>query len=168
MTAPAHASAAGPVPRIAPRSPGSERASAGRTDRVFAGISAAALLTLLGVAAWLTPAASGHGTHTGLGLPTCGWLIATGRPCPTCGMTTAFAHAADFSLLDSVVAQPFGAMLALASAVGFWGCLHVAVFGSRLGPMAGRLLRPRVLWVLAGLGLAAWIYKTVAMGSAGV
>ncbi|MBA4063727.1 MAG: hypothetical protein C0501_08440 [Isosphaera sp.] len=30
-------------------------------------------------------------THTQLGMPPCGFVLATGRPCPACGMTTSFA-----------------------------------------------------------------------------
>ena len=69
------------------------------------------------LAAMLTPSAEGMGTHKQMGLPECGFVTATGLPCATCGCTTAFAHAADGSLLTSLATQPFGAMLALALAM---------------------------------------------------
>src|SRR6185503_8103051 len=50
--------------------------------------------TVLGVAAWLTPSPTGIGTHQQLHMPQCGWIAIADLPCPTCGMTTAFAHAA--------------------------------------------------------------------------
>ena len=65
-------------------------------------------LCVLAVAAMLEPDPAGHGTHTQLGLPPCGFLIVTGAPCPGCGLTTAFAHAirGDFGLAAS--ANPLG------------------------------------------------------------
>lgn len=127
--------------------------------RLLAGSVAALLLALLLTAAWLRPASAGHGTHTQLGLLQCGWVAAFGKPCPTCGMTTAFAQAAHGNILASFAVQPMGALLALLSAGGFWGCLHAALTGSRVGSMAGGLLSPRVLWWVAGATVAAWAYK---------
>jgi hypothetical protein len=38
-----------------------------------------------------TPNVHGHGTHTSLGLPACPSVQVFDRPCPGCGLTTAFA-----------------------------------------------------------------------------
>lgn len=130
-----------------------------RLERVIALGTGAGLLTLLVVASWLAPSPAGSGTHTQLGLPRCGWVAAFNRPCPTCGMTTAFAHAAHGHAGASFVAQPMGAVLAVLSAAGFWASLHVVLTGSRVGSLCGSLLRPRVLWVVLGAGAAAWAYK---------
>ncbi len=62
--------------------------------RMVAGAIWAACSVVLGIAAWLTPSPSGMGTHTQLNLPQCGWIVMMDLPCPTCGMTTAFAFAA--------------------------------------------------------------------------
>lgn len=94
-----------------------------------------------------------------LGLPNCGWMMTMGKPCPTCGMTTAFAYAAHGQLGLAVLAQPMGAFLSLATGAAFWIGLYVAVTGSRIGEVCGNLARPRVLWALAGAGAAAWAYK---------
>jgi hypothetical protein len=118
-----------------------------------------AALSLLGVAARLTPSATGVGTHLQLGLMQCGWIMAFGKPCPTCGMTTSFAHAAHGHLGPAIGAQPMGAALALAASAAFWIGLHVALTGSDLGRVCGILLRPRVLWLIAGAAGAAWAYK---------
>jgi hypothetical protein len=128
-------------------------------ERLLAGSVAAGCLTLLIVAASLTPDAAGHGTHQQLGLPPCGWLLATGYPCPTCGMTTAFAASAEGNFLTAFVTQPIGALLAVATAVVFWIALHIAAFGSRLGSVVARLWRPRWLWIFAGAWAASWAYK---------
>ena len=116
---------------------------------------------VLGLAAWLPPSASGFGTHTRLGLPPCAWPAVVGGPCPTCGMTTAFSYAAHGRFISSFLAQPFGFVLAVAAAAGFWAALHIAATGSTVGRIYGKLLRPRVLWTLAGLALVAWAYKWV-------
>lgn len=125
----------------------------------FAGVALAVLVT----AASLTPDPRGVETHTQLGLWPCGWYLATGRPCPTCGMTTAFAQASQGRFLASFATQPFAAVLALTTATVFWGGAHVAVFGSRIGSVSDRLLRPRAIVLIAGGFVAAWIYKIVMM-----
>ncbi|MFN0133003.1 MAG: DUF2752 domain-containing protein [Phycisphaerales bacterium] len=114
---------------------------------------------LLGLSAWLSPSPAGHGTHTQLGLFSCAWPILFGHPCPTCGMTTAFAHAADGHLVRAFAAQPFGLLLALGVAGAFWVSLYVAATGSGVWRVFGVLVRPRVLWLLLALALAAWGYK---------
>jgi hypothetical protein len=57
---------------------------------------AALLAGVFAVARWLDPYdADGQprtmATHTQLGMPPCGFVVATGKPCPACGMTTSFA-----------------------------------------------------------------------------
>jgi hypothetical protein len=138
------------------RPTGGPRADA--TERVLAGLVAIGCLAILIVAAWLRPDPSGMGTHRQLGLPDCGWKLATGYPCPTCGMTTAFAHAAGGDLWASAQTQPMGMVLAVLTSAGFWVSLHVALTGSRVGLLAGRLVRPRWLIVAGVLGLASWGY----------
>ena len=73
---------------------------------------------VLGVAAWLKPDPSGFGTHAQLpGQGECGMLTVTGYPCPTCGMTTAFAHTVRLQWLRAMWVQPGGFVLALATCV---------------------------------------------------
>ncbi|MFZ4430466.1 MAG: DUF2752 domain-containing protein [Phycisphaerales bacterium] len=127
--------------------------------RLVAGLVAAACLVLLGTAAGLTPAPAGHGTHLALGLPACGWVISYSRPCPTCGMTTAFALLANGRPLDAFLAQPFGSLLAMASSVTFWGSLHVAATGSMLGTLGAKVLQSRVIWWLVAAAGVSWLYK---------
>lgn len=113
----------------------------------------------LGVAAWLTPSEAGHGTHTQLGMPPCAWAVALDAPCATCGMTTAFAYAAEGRILTSAHTQPFGMLLAVAASVVFWAGLYQGLTGARLDSIAGRLFRGRVLIGMGVLFLAAWGYK---------
>ena len=129
-------------------------------QRVFALLVALACLGTLFAAARITPDAHGHGTHTQLGLPPCGFVLAFSKPCITCGMTTAFAHAVRLDLSSALRVQPMGLLLA---PLVVWACLHTAVFGSRLAHMAADWsLRPRVLWTLACVLVASWGYTLLA------
>lgn len=132
---------------------------AGVGARLLAAGAAVGGLTVLALAAWLTPDGAGHGTHTQLGLPDCTWAQAFGKPCATCGMTTAFAHASHGQFLASAKTQPFGFLLSVVTAAGVWGTGHVALTGSMIGSAAARLLNTRVLWGSIALLLAAWAYK---------
>jgi len=116
-------------------------------------------LGVLGLAAGLRPATDGHGTHEQLGLRACPWITGLDTPCPTCGMTTAFSHAAEAQFVAGFFAQPLGLLMAIATATVFWGALHVALTGSSLGVVASKAIRPRVLWFVGGLALAAWAFK---------
>ncbi len=116
-------------------------------------------LGFISVGLWLNPDPSGVGTHTQLGLPPCGHLLATGRPCITCGCTTAFALAAHGRILQALWTQPFGTFF-------FFLCLAGAVF-SLHALWTGRSLVLRIaLWPWARLILAtlallvlSWIFK---------
>jgi hypothetical protein len=81
------------------------------TSRVTWFVLFAVPLAVVITAAMLTPSPSGHGTHTQLGLPPCGFLVFTGYPCPGCGLTTAFAHMVRLQLLGAWHANPFGIVL---------------------------------------------------------
>jgi len=70
-----------------------------------------ACTSVLTIAAMITPDPSGHGTHTQLGLPPCGFLLLTGAPCPGCGLTTAFAHGIRGEWLLAASANPLGLVL---------------------------------------------------------
>lgn len=129
--------------------------------RAIAALVALGCAAILGLAAWLTPSPTGLGTHHELGLPPCGWVAIADMPCPTCGMTTAFAYAADGHLLASFLAQPLGFLLALATAMTLMVSAYVAVTGSRLAIMFTRLWRPRSGWVISALVLLSWGYKVL-------
>jgi len=155
------------VPRLAPPDYGADGLEAQEPPRLsfqlrmLWGLAGGAGLALLLVAAFLRPSDGGLGTHQQLGLPPCGWIVAADMPCPSCGMTTAFSHAADGNLLGSLRAQPMGALLALLTAVGVITALWTAVSGSRIAPFLVGLLNARVGWALLGFALLAWIWKII-------
>lgn len=129
-------------------------------ERVIAAVVALACLTLLGIAAWLQPSPTGVGTHTQLfPLQSCAWIEYANMPCPTCGMTTAFAHAADGHFIKSFLTQPMGCVLAIAVAMAFWVSLYITFTGSPIWRVFQRMWRPSVVWIMAILILAAWGYK---------
>ena len=130
-------------------------------ERLICGVFALCILTVLVIAASLKAEPGGFGTHTQLGLDECSFVEMFGYPCASCGMTTAFTHAADFSLLQSFLTQPAGAVYAVASAVAFWVLGYVAVTGSVAGRTLLHAIGGKLLWgglILLG---AAWAYKVV-------
>ncbi len=129
--------------------------------RLIAAAVAVAAATVLIIAAFLTPVNAGLGTHEQLRLPACGWITSMGLPCPTCGMTTAFAHAANGNLLASMKAQPLGFLLALATAMALLVATHVAVTGSLLGDLIFRTWRPWMAVALVSLAVLAWVFKII-------
>jgi hypothetical protein len=136
----------------------------GATGRVVALIIALVAASPLAIAATLTPATEGIGTHTGLGLPACGWATMAGIPCPSCGMTTAFSWAARGNLLSSLIAQPMGMLLAVAAAMTALAGLWAAATGAAVQrPIAASVLRPWAGWIALGLLLGAWGWKIWAL-----
>jgi hypothetical protein len=102
-------------------------------DRWWVGALGIGLLALLAAAAWMTPDPRGHGTHQQLGLFPCTFEVLFGLPCPTCGMTTAWAHLVRGQLIGAFRANVGGTLLAVAAAVGAPWLLASAVRGRWLG-----------------------------------
>ena len=127
--------------------------------RAVGAIVALATGTVLLLAAWFQPAADGHGTHTQLGLPPCGWVVGMGIPCPSCGMTTSFAHATDGNLLGALQAQPAGALLALGTAFIFVIAVWQFVSGSAIGGFWISRMDKRFYLAGGAVIVLAWIYK---------
>jgi len=153
-----HEHAAEVVGRSAP--PQRTRTGSNRcARRILGAVIAVGCGVILGLAAWMTPAADGHGTHKQLNLPPCGWILAADIPCPTCGMTTAFAHAADGNLLQSMLTQPLGAVLALATAMGLFISSYVAMTGSRVGNVLAGMWTRKVTYAVIAAVILAWGFK---------
>jgi len=85
------------------------------------------------------------GTHRQLGLPSCQFLVMSGLPCPSCGMTTSFALLMHGDLAGSWRANGAGTLMALYCA----GAIPMALFGAVAGrlPVVGSLER----WALASV-----------------
>ena len=74
-------------------------------------------------------------------------------------MTTSFAHAASGDFASSWAAHPLAAVLVVGTSVVFWGGLHAAVSGGRIGALALQAVNGKTLALLGVMGLAAWVYK---------
>ena len=132
--------------------------------RWVSGVIFAICASVLLLAAFLEPDSSGLGTHTKLGLPKCSVYASAGVPCTTCGMTTAFAHAAEGHVIQAFVTQPFGAVLALLTAMLVLVSGYATIVGISLAPLGRLFARPAVFWCGAILLIAAWAYKVLVMG----
>jgi hypothetical protein len=127
---------------------------------------AAACAALLAIAMWLEPNPRGLGTHTQLGMYRCTWPMVMGIPCPTCGMTTAFAWMVRGRPVAAFSAQPLGALLALVA-----GCVMILAVREACTLRSWRInwyrVRPRWYGLAAiALALAAWSYKILAFRAA--
>lgn len=131
-------------------------------------ISAAVFGLCLGwlvYAAGLAPDAQGLGTHRQMGLAACSWVEGDRGPCPTCGMTTAFAHAARGNLPRAFATQPASALLALLTAMTVWVSGYTMCTGCTEVRRLGGLVRWRTLGVVLAVALAAWVYTRWIHGS---
>ena len=135
------------------------RLGATPTSSWLSALLLAASSALLAVGARLDATAAGYGTHTQLGLPPCGFLATCGVPCATCGMTTAFTHAAHGNLFAALAVQPAGALFALLVAVMVIVSGYALIKGISLAPLGRWLWQPRFALVLAVMVLGSWAYK---------
>lgn len=124
--------------------------------RVAAAIVAVTMLGLLAIASRLEPDPSGYGTHRQLGLLPCTFKWLVGRPCPSCGMTTSWAHVMHGQLAAALHANAGGTALALVSLVcGPW-LLVSAVRGRWWVLTPTDRLVATVAIVLAAITLVDW------------
>lgn len=99
------------------------------------------------------------GTHRQLHLPRCGFVSMTGFPCPSCGMTTAFAYTVRGQWGSAVHAQLVGFLLAVG--VFLTGLLsgYTLLSGRRLSLNWYRIEPTRLLWWGSLLFVGAWGLK---------
>lgn len=129
--------------------------------RTLAGIIAIACAAVLITAAQLQPAQKGVGTHEQLGMNPCSLYERTGVPCGSCGMTTAFSHAAHAQFAQSFVTQPMGMVLSLITAMALWISGYTAIRNPPIEQYLKYLMTARFWLMLLALFLGAWMYKIV-------
>lgn len=131
--------------------------------RVVLAAVAVGLAGVFGVAFWLNPYdADGTprrmATHTQLGMPPCNFVVVTGKPCPSCGMTTSFALLVRGDVGASLRANWAGTLIAVLWA----GLLVWALAGAARGRMLfirrgrGELVLTTVVGVVLALMLVRW------------
>ena len=81
--------------------------------RIAAASVVLVLVGLLATAWTLRPDSSGLGTHHQLGLPPCSIRVLFGIRCPSCGMTTSWAHAMNGDFRAAAAANVGGFLLVL-------------------------------------------------------
>lgn len=116
-------------------------------------------LAVLITATTLTPSIAGHGTHTQLGLPPCGFLVYTGYPCPGCGLTTSFSHMIRLQVFGAFQANSFGILLFLCTAAS----IPISLLGLvRRLPVIDTLDRLHAEKIAIGLSIVSivvWVVK---------
>lgn len=133
-----------------------------RDRRGWALLSLIFCLSILFTAGSLKPHTKGMGTHQLLGLRACEFEVSYNMPCPTCGMTTSFAHAARGNLLRSFLVQPAGMVLALLTAMGAIVSVYVLYTGSAIVTLVWSMLSTAQLFKgLLILFAVGWAYTLV-------
>lgn len=132
----------------------------GRPVRVVLALMAAGFAGLFVVAACLNPylpdgSPRTMATHTQLGLPPCNMVVLTGKPCPSCGMTTSFALLMHGDVGNSLRANWAGTLVA-----GMWLAL---IPWAAVAAVRGRMpwVRNGELFatILVGVGLSAALVR---------
>ena len=134
-----------------------------RNDKLQYCVLIGAATALLAVAYSLRPSERGFGTHEQLGLPPCIFLQLTGIPCPSCGLTTSFAHAAHLNWLASFTTQPFGFVAFLLTALSIPGACYLIYRRIAWERVLYAPASNRVMYALLALYLLSWVYKIIVM-----
>ena len=114
---------------------------------------------MLGVAVWLKPDTSGRGTHRQLGLPPCTFVMLFNQPCPSCGMTTSWAHVVRGQIVSALRANVGGTLLAVLALVAVPWSLISAGRGRWIWRPPHESLIVAVAAVLVLVTLTDWIVR---------
>ena len=91
------------------------------------------MLVPLGLAVRLRPARGGMGTHQQLGLAPCTFRVLFGRPCPSCGMTTSWAHLVRGQVPSALRSNAGGTLLGIVAVAAVPWLVISAIRGRWLG-----------------------------------
>ncbi len=136
-----------------------------KVTRLLWAALACGALAVLAIARILHPDPSLVGTHVQLGLPPCVFLASTGLPCPTCGLTTSFAHMARLEITMALRAHWLGPLLFaltfLAIPLGVFACMRGLPFGVAIK----RLRLVRLAAIIAAAATVGWFARLWALGA---
>jgi hypothetical protein len=138
------------------------RARFSRSGRFWLAAAGVGLLGLLAIAAALRPSPMGYGTHEQLGLPPCTFLTLFGRPCPTCGMTTAWAHLVRGEWFDACRANMGGTLVGLLAMVAVPWLLGSAIRGDWLVISPDGRVAVGILTVVLLVTMIDWAIRLLA------
>ncbi|MFT7618681.1 MAG: hypothetical protein ACI97A_002328 [Planctomycetota bacterium] len=119
---------------------------------------------LVGTAFQVEPDERGFGSHEQLGMEPCAYLEMHGHPCPSCGMTTSFAHTVRFQIPSALAANPAGTIMCLICLVLPGILVHSMLTGQ---PVARLFIgKWRGYWIFYAVGIlgASWTYKILSHG----
>jgi len=119
-------------------------------------VAGLALSIPLAVACLLEPSSQHRGTHQQLGLPPCTFVVLFGRPCPACGMTTAWAHLVRGEWIEAFRANVGGTLLAVLNLVAVPWLLLSAACGRWLGWAPGDSAVAWAILLIALVTLIDW------------
>ncbi len=119
------------------------------------------VIAIVGVSFYVEPDPARTNAKRRLPLRPCGFLMTTGLPCPTCGMTTSFAFMARGHAVAAFEQQPAGALLALLTAGLGVLALVVLVTGRRFEINWYRINPMHVLVGFMALFMGSWVYRIV-------
>lgn len=108
----------------------------------------------------VSPSPHGHGTHQQLGLPPCPSVLFWGRPCPGCGLTTAFAATVRGDLVTAWHAHALGTAMYLIWTVTAWLCLYGFVVRQRFETSTRAWNVAMVVAVAVFFAYGAWRFAT--------
>jgi len=121
-------------------------------------------IALLGIGSLLEPDPRGFGTHTQLGLPPCAFRMLFGIPCPSCGMTTAFALAVRFDFKRAFLTQPAGLLAFFAVAAALVLLAFALVSGLSLKKFPGQeRLASRAGTLALLIVIVSWAFKIISV-----
>jgi hypothetical protein len=153
-------SGGGPLPASKSRKEPSTRPDT--ADKVFMASLLFLSILLIGIAAFLRPDQRGYGTHEQLRfVPPCGFKKLTGLPCPSCGMTTAFAYMAHGQFFKAAITHPYAAMLFVLLAITGIASLAGLIFNWPLPTFLGRHEMKKLWLALVLVFLAYWVLNVV-------
>lgn len=143
-------------------------AAGGRETRIrrllWAALSCAAF-AVLAIARTLHPDPSLLGTHVQLGLPPCAFLTLIGLPCPTCGLTTAFAHMARLEITMAARAHWLGPLLFAMDVAAIPLCAFAGTRALPFTTVIKRLRLVRVAAIIAAAATVGWLARLWALGA---
>jgi hypothetical protein len=131
----------------------------GLLDHLLYGLGWLGFLAVVLVAGALKPDPSGLGTHTELHLPPCGFYLVFHKPCPSCGMTTAFALVMHGKPLQAFHTQPAGVAV-FAAGLALWLYIPLAWFRRRpIQHLLESKIVPVAVWALVAIILGVWFWR---------
>jgi hypothetical protein len=117
------------------------------------------LLAGFAIAFVLEPDPRGYGTHQKLGLPACTFRTMFGVPCPSCGMTTSFAHFSRGQFQKAIEVNLAGFLLAVVCAVQIPWCWLSALSGRLWKISRPELCLVWCLALVAGVSFVQWLWR---------